>query len=74
MELFVVLVDGFQPLYNFKKRARYWLGSRTASTFYYYYYTIIIIIITNAIVINIIFITFIITRTFEQEQFTVLLR
>ena len=76
MELFLIKVNGFRPLYNVTRSSVLVVfeGPISAFAFYYYYYYyyycyyyhlfyFIIIIINN------IFIIFIVTRIFDQEEF-----
>ena len=67
MELFVILVNGLRPLYNLISGSILVVGGVLNLPLHFIHIGIII-------VINIIFITFIITRIFEQEQFTVFIR
>ena len=68
VEFFVILVNGFQPLYNVTGCSVLLVVKILDLP---RHFIIIVIIIT--IIINIIFITFIITKIFEQQQFTVLM-
>ena len=66
MELSVILVNGFRPLYNVTGYL-----VLVVVRILDLHLIIIVIIIGSIIIINVIIIAFIITRIFEQKQFTV---
>ena len=65
VELFVILVNSFRPLYSLTGNSVLVVVSVLDLSLYFIIFVIIII----TIIINIIFITFIINMIFEQEQF-----